>query len=155
MVHVVTLGECRSAETSSRYQVVEFGSTAELLSGTSIGLGGGVGPGTNAASFGAQQLQLVLVFCKQSLESQVLADDRQDLTKQVPLPQTLQPEQTVEAARWRLGARVNLIYNQESENCGQVKHKENLKRNTFFCCNWISCCIKTYGSCNGNRSPAG
>lgn len=49
------------------------------------------GPGVNAASFAAQQLQLVLVFCKQSLESQVLADDGQDLRQQVPFPQTLQP----------------------------------------------------------------
>lgn len=48
-------------------------------------LGGSVGPATkaglNEASFAAQQLQLVLVFCKQSLESQVLADDGQDLTQ--------------------------------------------------------------------------
>lgn len=43
----------------------------------------------NVASFAAQQLQLVLVFCKQSLETQVLANDGQDFTEQVPLPQTL------------------------------------------------------------------
>lgn len=63
-----------------------------------------MGPGVNAASFAAQQLQLVLVFCKQSLEPQVLADDGQDLTQQVPLPQTLQPQQTVETARRRFDA---------------------------------------------------
>lgn len=39
--------------------------------------------------FIAQQLQLVLVFSKQSLESQVLANDRQNLTQQISLPQTL------------------------------------------------------------------
>lgn len=69
-------------------------------------LGGSVGPATmaglNAASFAAQQLQLVLVFCKQSLESQVLADDGQDLAQQVPLPQTLETGQTVGTVWWHL-----------------------------------------------------
>lgn len=65
----------------------------------------------NAASFAAQQLQLVLVFCKQSLESQVLADDGQDLTQQVPLPQTLQPEQTVEVTSV---LSVHLIYKKKN-----------------------------------------
>lgn len=56
----------------------------------------------NAASFNAQQLQLVLVFCKQSLESQVLADDGQHLAQQVPLPQTLGTEQTGGPMWWHL-----------------------------------------------------
>lgn len=40
--------------------------------------------------FVAQQFQLVLVFSEQSLESQVLADDWQNLPQQIPLPQTLE-----------------------------------------------------------------
>lgn len=61
-----------------------------------------VGPGVKVALFAAQQLQLVLIFCKQSLESQVLADDGQDLAQQVPFPQTLETEQTVGTMRWHL-----------------------------------------------------
>lgn len=44
------------------------------------------GRGVDTALFVAQQLQLVLVFCKQSLETQVLADDGQNLPQQIPLP---------------------------------------------------------------------
>lgn len=45
--------------------------------------------------FIAQQLQLVLVFSEQSLESQVLANDRQKLTQQISLPQTLKTNQKI------------------------------------------------------------
>lgn len=45
--------------------------------------------------FIAQQLQLVLVFSEQSLESQVLTDDRQNLTQQISLPQTLKTNQRI------------------------------------------------------------
>lgn len=45
--------------------------------------------------FIAQQLQLVLVFSEQSLESQVLADDRQNLPQQISLPQTLKTNQRI------------------------------------------------------------
>lgn len=69
--------------------------------------------------FIAQQLQLVLVLREQSLESQVLADDRQHLTQQVSLPQTLKTNQRIwfaelttkkkKSCAWATYATVNSI----------------------------------------------
>lgn len=65
----------------------------------------------------AQQLQLVLVFSEQSLEAQVLADDRQNLTQQISLPQTLMQTRKLDLLNDQTKNRLFLGYLCKFEFC--------------------------------------